>query len=94
MCICQPSRGPKWQVGPQASRLGPVAAVTRVWWLSPKLKVLDIGRGKIMYVETIYFNVKWALQPFRSFTARFEVDEFQARYAVARGRGVRWEVTR
>ena len=67
------------QVGPQESRLGPVAALARVWWLTPQLTIMDIGRGKIMYVETLHFNVKWELQPFRYFMARFEVDEFQAR---------------
>ena len=68
-----------WQVGPQASRLGPVSALGRVWWLTPKLVVVEINRSKIMYVETLHFATKWQLQPFRIFLARFSVDEFQVR---------------
>ncbi len=77
------------QVGPQESRLGPVPALRKIWYLSSKLEPIEIGRGKIMYVETLYYNVKWVLQPFRFFMSRFQVDEFQARLRRCRGMGVR-----
>ena len=91
----QPSCGPVApspfrlrQVGPQESRLGPVPALGKVWYLSSKLEPIEIGRGKIMYAETLYYNVKWVLQPFRFFMARFQVDEFQAPAPLG-GMGVR-----
>ena len=90
----QPSCGPVApspfrlrQVGPQESRLGPVPALGKVWYLSSKLEPIEIGRGKIMYAETLYYNVKWVLQPFRFFMARFQVDEFQARACAVGGHG-------
>ena len=62
---------------PQQTRLGPVQGFVRVWWLTPALEVIEIGRNKIMFVETLHFSILWGVQPFRFYRPRFAIDEFQ-----------------